>query len=242
VTKELRANVLPKYQAVPAYIKKKNAKGPWFRDELRNWGRYPDIVVWRNLARYERHTAIRDLSQALLDWGKKFNLIDDWLLDCALYTLSRWDRTPTGASVRDPKAWSELSQVPYEEDSCFSSGEDHELRFRNDGWYLNETWNCFEARVTKDFEEALAKYRIRLLELARERGYVRPPEIRNPKHFNWLARFQSAGESPKKVASALRVTGDDPANTILQAVKKTALMIGLSLRPGHKGNRRSPKT
>jgi hypothetical protein len=229
VVVNLRSNVLPKYQAVPLYIRRKNGHGPWFRDELGDYGRYPDVVLWKNLTRYDRHSAIRNLQKELLQWGQELNLTDQWLLDGALYTLYRWARNPTGAFLRDPAAWNRLSQVPYEDESRGFSSKEQEFRFESDGWYADqETWNDFKNRVTKQFGEKLAHYELYMEKLATTRDLVRPIDIRYPNHYEWLARYQSGDLTLNGLASRIR----QKENTVLKAVQRAATRIGLTLRPG----------
>lgn len=94
----LRTDVFPLYQqaiAADRYEKKPSAVGPfgdahlrrqagpdWLGGRWTGWDPAEDLEDWSP----ERHR----LREALIEWGERFNLTDDWLLDTALRTLRFW--------------------------------------------------------------------------------------------------------------------------------------------------------
>lgn len=64
-----------------------------------------------------------------------------------------------------------------------------------------------------------------------------PQEIRNPKHYDWLALYQVRGLSAAQIADAVNTDQRTlNANTIGRAIPKTAKLISLTLRKTKKGS------
>jgi len=204
----------------------------------RGWIRLPDLVFWSNV-QYNalKNAQVKSLSDALSKWASRFNfdVKDVWLLDTALYTLYKWgDLAPDALKFaflgRADRLFRLPSDVPNLPAKIFEFDDAWDLEF--------EKLSQFRKRIEKRFKFHLELYIKRLTETAKAQGFV---ELREQRHFNWLARYQAAGESPKRIASRLKVGGEEPDNTIFKAVQKTARSVDLTLRPGRSGNRTSSR-
>jgi hypothetical protein len=56
-------------------------------------------------------------------------------------------------------------------------------------------------------------------------------------HFEWLARYQVGGESYRQIAISLRAPELVSTAAVATAIKRTAALVGLELRPRNKAGR-----
>jgi hypothetical protein len=191
----------------------------------------PDLLVYSSLSLLkEKYPAVHALDKALTEWARKFNLTDSWLLDLSLQTLYRWE---SNASALQDLHWADRG---YETPPVILTSEEARFHFSDPGWLpAHETWRQYEAKIKSNFNHQLEEYKSRTVNLAEGRGFEQQPEVRNPNHFKWLARYQVLGESPSKIADHFNVPDE---NTIWRAVTKTADQIGRMLRPNKKGRRK----
>jgi hypothetical protein len=157
----------------------------------------------------------RKLRSALEKWGKRWNLRDEWCFNSALEALS--------FSKRRQVEWGEFSWL-------YASVGRRYFDLRIDGFdpYL-EPVKDFKARAWKSFEAALKEHIEQALTEAV--GELPPARIRaapNPDHLAWLVRRHVLGH---KFAT---IQADYPhlktPKAIEQGVKRTAALIGLTLR------------
>jgi hypothetical protein len=250
VSQTLRLEVLSLYTAVPKVVKADCSRGPTVQSVPGEFEKEPDLVLWNNVEFHAEQTPeVRRMRDGLLQWSERFHLTSEWLLNAALYTLCQWDRYPIETLkliYRDGDP-DRLRSLPVDGGLlCPFTLEEREFRLHDGGWEAGyESWTAFQKRIRTAFKASLVGYEKRLKRLAENRKYTEPPEIRNQQQFDWLALYQSSFLSPKDIKKLLeRETPPHHTeeNTIFKAVEKTADLIGLTLRPSQRGNRRSRKT
>jgi hypothetical protein len=86
--------------------------------------------------------------------------------------------------------------------------------------------------ITKDRERRILDYVNRVETEARHQGLVKvPPELRQPRIFQWLAGHHLFGWTPRQIAGATYVYKSSAYhNTIVHGIKKLSAYIGLSPR------------
>jgi|SRR5579872_504747 len=245
--------LLPAYRDIPENVWRQNSSGPDLSSIANPYNcffcgeapeveskRLPDLLYWRNVKR-ARTVSVKRLKAGISQWGKKFHLNDEWLLDIALQTLYRWNLQSTaqptagqfggnmeGKKVQSGPRWGGLPGSEW--DSIFTPDE-RRFSFGDPGWWAElEDWSEFNSRIEDLLNTSLTSYRQRLLDLARQKGWTEPPEIRTPEHFDWLALYQVRACSARKVADCLELA-DQLENSVLVAIRGKANLIGLTLRP-----------
>jgi hypothetical protein len=157
------------------------------------------------------------------DWGRRWNLIDEWARQRAVHTLVSWTQD-----------WGEWEWAPDARIAwALTSKEERRFTFVDQGYDpALDHWPHFQECIEREFKRALAAYKN--LQQARaivaDMVRVRP---KRSKHLLWLARFQVKKESYGQIARGERIaTGklSPDAQAIYDAVKRTAKWLGLTLR------------
>ncbi|MCH8812957.1 MAG: hypothetical protein IID07_14105 [Gemmatimonadetes bacterium] len=169
---------------------------------------------------------VAELHREILQWGERRHLTDPWLLDVALLYLRLrhrghpWDAEDPFVKGRFP-------------DPRFVD-TDEEAEFVHPGWHpMWEPWSTYEKKVRR----ALAQYRSKREAWAKSQGMkpgVKKRGVDVGKHFKWLARYQIGEKSYETMAKDL----DVHPTTVAVAIRKTAELIGLTLRDVSRGGRK----
>ena len=243
VLESLAEDVLPAYRAITPEIARQSYK-PAIRPTVHVVlpassqpidGNQMPLFWWSIEAGAGESPEAAELKSKLWKWAERFHLTDEWLLDVAAQTLYSW-RDPNNKTIG--ANWGHLpTQV-------FGSISVDECKFEiaDIGWDVEvEPWQTFEARITKQFQSQL---REQMLMLAEEQGYEPAPQIRNKKHFDWLAMYQVCGFSPKDVANHFQIETRralNVQNTVWKAIEEKAAQISLTLRKSNSPRRRNVK-
>jgi hypothetical protein len=212
-------------------------------------------IRWTVLLRSKGKSANR-LAKALLAWGRRHNLTEDWLLDLAVLTLferAEWeDESAARRQARipptpEPAGFARPRFVDIEHLTAFQFAG--KMRIANDGWvpaWL--TWAEYEstateslsrevARLRLEWQDALRQYRRAREQEARQRGLSRTRVRREvERHLEWLVRWQVLRQDRWKIARESGLKYGRRADTIRDAIKSMARDLGLeNLRKGHPG-------
>jgi len=193
----------------------------------------------------------------LEQWAVRFQLhgsTDDWVLRAATMTLVQWlvGGTTTGITMASTSSRSkplepfrfsfELTHQGITEEGCIVPG------FGGRAWHpMVQPWSDFrrdvEQEVGRRLRTALRAYRSNQEGVLAEAGWKRIPAKHQPQHLRWMALYQIRGMSFAAIArQELRSTGDsnDPKRRIIEAaVRSTAVLLGLRLRPARRGRTRA---
>ncbi|MFL6352271.1 MAG: hypothetical protein ACJ74Z_10530 [Bryobacteraceae bacterium] len=159
----------------------------------------------------------QDQRSELRKWARAYNLRQEWCVEVALQTLHHWvEHSSSLLFVR----WSLPAYVLHQVGFGFSDA----------GW-ISGSWSDFEKHIRKRFEAELTKYRLH---------FKGSDEKRNLRHFNWLALYQCAGLSHRKIADkyAGQTSAAISEDTVSKGIAAAAALIGLTLRPGSRGPKR----
>jgi hypothetical protein len=145
-------------------------------------------------------------------------------------------------TLRDMHAAASPSEpVSYAEPSFMAISEGRPFEFAFRPWVAEwESWSAYRADVRAAFDAALRTYWAALIEKAENEGLKKAPrkhaprQTRNPElHFEWLVRFQVLGWTHQQIAQHYERTFDTTkrySSTVNRALRKTANLIGLTLR------------
>lgn len=194
-----------------------------------------------------RYPALELVKESLWKWSLKWHLDADWVRDTALRTLYH---RRSGAQPR--REWVFLSY----------SGEEpvpeieRALRFDDFGWEMTRyTKKTAEKQIRAKFDNFLEGYFGRLEMRAKERGYLRTPELRpskenpNPlRHIEWFCRWQIQRWSYRRIAESAKVgrsvrreragrvrSENTGYSAIRDALRKGSIQLGIPLRKGKQG-------
>lgn len=168
---------------------------------------------------------LEPLRTALRRWANEHHLNIDWILFAARDTLGQWQFQGPPERL----SWHYPFVIAY-------VGNQHKFSFQPRGWAPEaETRAEATARLRTEFSQYLAKYldgveRI----LSDSPGWRRTPAKRgsaSENHFEWLVRYQVCGWSKSTLARDHHASFD----TVDDALKRTAALIGIPLRPGKRG-------
>lgn len=184
-----------------------------------------------------------DDKETLTAWATYWHLTDSWCLDAALAALKSWHKYPIdwgpGAKLEEWKPrrieW-KFSPAAGESVPFGAALEVDPDRLRL--WYDSTHYprQFFMAAVLKEVARMVNAHCDRVEALMRQKGLRRAPSKRDFRHFWWLARFQVKGESFENIAGDSRsadradVTEKVTADAVEVAVRRTARLIGLTLR------------
>ncbi|MGG4498442.1 hypothetical protein [Brevibacillus reuszeri] len=113
-------------------------------------------------------------------------------------------------------------------------------------WHPTEdTWTEFNNLLNQMFENYKRAYRQRTEEYLEKHGYKADKLKREAIHYRWIAEYQILGKSYSEIANFYTEHANEDSkcdgynsDTVYRAVKDTASLIGLTLRPD-KGGRPS---
>ena len=172
-------------------------------------------------------------------WAERWQIAEEWCIDQALWTLSSWRRqeelrTERQLPLCQPHEWGREVGWDINTPQCFtfrSSPIDQDVQyfsFGHEGWEPIKTTRAEAEQVLRAaFEARLADYLDEMEGLATARGLVPVPQKRGTEHFEWLVRYQIQGRSFQAIArDACR-----DRKTVTGAVRETAALLQLSLRP-----------
>lgn len=188
--------------------------------------------LWRPSLQENKGTVA--LGQALAQWGRRWQLQDDWCIEQALEFLKMW-------FFPDSDFDEETGEVVLEIDPDWASWvsfatitTDEEMRFtfeHRGGDLAIQTKKEIKDDIRHAFEKRLDAYVEGLQALATERGYKPVLKKYNHTHFEMLARYQVSGWPHRKVAAEYHYPdADTGANTVAHILPKAAKLIGLTLR------------
>ena len=189
-------------------------------------------------------------------WGKRWNLADNWCLATARATVETW-RGPTGDLLKEPCP---VGMGPFGDREAFIDAlewmlpagveadpltDDEEqipaLEVAHTYWNPgHETWKQAEARMVDSFQHHLRKHRDRIQKLVEESGLERSTS-RTDRHFRWLAMYQvqRLPQQARYTYATLAAIEGVELQSMEQAIKETASLIGLTLRDASRGGRPS---
>lgn len=159
-------------------------------------------------------------------WAERWHLWERWTLRRARVTVDAW------LHFDDLDRSSFVSVLPETEEPPSIDGFEYSGRTWHP-WGFNR--RKFKEMVHRDVEEALEEYMDRVeRRLVNEGPYRNSARKRKQKeHFDWLIFYQVEGLSYSRVAD--RVTRS--RQTVTEAIKDTAHLVNLTLRPPDRGGR-----
>jgi hypothetical protein len=184
------------------------------------------------------------LHESVRAWADRWHIAEEWCIEQALWALSYWSNQEDLRVERQlpllqadelgvQLGW-DLEIPQYLTYRCTPIGRrEQRFAFEHEGWELIKIARVeAEQRLRAAFEEELSAYLDRMEHLATTRGLVPVPQKRGVEHFEWLVRYQVQGHSYQAIArEACR-----DRKTVADAVRETAALLQLSLRPpGHPG-------
>lgn len=179
------------------------------------------------------------LQKALREWSAQFNLDANWMRDVALETIHTWlsySQYPKRSFAFFTIPWSELSE------------EEMRFEFVHPGWdptmvtwqeALNDEEDPYHLGIRPAFEKHLKEYRKRMETLVVNRGYHRVRHVKKKSHIPWLVYYQLTPSASFSAVVKHFTHPKDPVRreNVENAVKDTAKLIGLKLKPPSKGGR-----
>jgi hypothetical protein len=182
---ELHRDILPVYRAIPDSIKVQNDSGPETMGLSEDGKKVllhklPNVLLWRNLAKYGDVKEVVTLKQALWDWAERYDLHAPWLLDSALQTLDVW-------SNPDPETGSEqklfFGDLHFATIPKFYRATSEIVSYSHVACGVNQVWDDYEQQQLEAFRQYSARHRDSRL----GSEYGLPPQIGNYDHFVWVA-------------------------------------------------------
>lgn len=178
----------------------------------------------------------REFAGALERWQTQWNLVEPWVWEAAVASLSRWDsalRRHPDSALTEPIFWPGLWANGWLDPLQFSANHQH-FRFEHSWWLPTKLSRAtYQEQIRAAFEDELRAYIDRVEALADAAGLrkvkrKRPRRGETPElHFEWLARFQVQEWTHKEIAERYRNV--DP-KTVAAACRNVSEMIGLTRR------------
>lgn len=168
-------------------------------------------------------------------WASRWHLSEPWVLEVARDSIEWW-----AVSKPEPLTWSLIGP---EKGALVPPVPSLDL---GPWWPWFETRQEAERRLRKDFPKRLKAYLDGVQASLEEQGLSRPQEKRSnlaehadiggdaAQHFTWLALYQCQEMSHQTIADQL----NRDRRSVGKALKKTADMIGLTLREPKPGRPR----
>jgi len=238
----LQNNVLPLFENVPVWIRRRKSRGP----EVPNIStipfskvkfiKLPEVLLYKNLHFYAQYPQAAALKHALETWAKVYDFSTEWLLDAALSTLNCW-----ADPVNDPRKDQE-AQLSFGSALFFKTllpltwhkDVRPPVQYHHPNWQSGETWAEYERAQVAEFKVHLKRQNLETL----QSGYsLESPE--NADHLSWVAlaygrrlNFRQIADLPAKerdghLVLRVRRSGGINIQAIQQAVHEKALLIGL---------------
>ena len=229
VLRTLEDDVFPVFEQHP----------PFTHDELVSADGVGARNAWRHALATDSSPLLGELLAALGQWQSRWHLLNGWIAEEAVLAMWRWcswgsGEVTEGLTFTDCWAPSSLDAdvepfpLPYFEIAL--PPWDIQTRTRAQA----------ETFMTAEFEKALQNYLDAVERYAQATGMERSPELRARKggsvyhDFEWLARYQLGKEKQLEIATAEKLS----AQSVSDAIRSTAALIGLSLREGRAAPRR----
>ena len=226
--------------ALDALIEVVRSADPELGEKLRLWSVFMSQPFfqteiagtdWFYRARDQDRPEVAPLVDAIVVWCVEYGLRADWVADTVLRSLTVWkmNRRPRGSPwVAFRVRWR-------------GSLSADEMRFTfEEEWEPSvETQSTAKRRKEKAFADQLAAFLDERSQLAGGRGFEpsphQPAEIE--RDLRWTIRHQVLRESYTDIArnDALIKPESSGRKTVTAAIKKTAKLIGLTLREPDKG-------
>ena len=183
VLSSLERDVLPVFKTIPSSVLSQREHGPETIDfsDPPKVIKLPDIFLWRNLERYAEMTEVRLTRAALMAWAEPLDLNVAWIFDAALQTLADWSAPPTVPGEWEPIMDEELRFYVFPK--AFQNSAEPPLTYQHASWLIGQTWNEYEQRELRKFNEHLSRHKDTRL----ANGHQLRPQIDNYDHFTWLA-------------------------------------------------------
>lgn len=177
--------------------------------------------------------ALAPFAAALAGWAGRWHLRDDWILNVALTTLDSLSRVE-----RPCASWRFVASIlryPH-----YGGPMPAAPALTLDPWLpTTETYAAYRTRALSECARQLDEYLFCVDEHYDEAGFKLTPEYRALEHHaEWLVRYQVLEEEwPDIAATATRELADGRRapvtdQAVRDAVKKTADLLGLTLREG----------
>jgi hypothetical protein len=187
------------------------------------WEAWRGRTLWSELPESSVEELLT-LRTAILTWGDRWGVRDDWILDVAFLTLREAYNNPADRVTFAEPDFMAMA-VP---------GEPFKFRPWISEW---ETWADYESLALV----ALKGYRAQAEGDAADQGLLPASQKNTPRraknadlHFEWLVRYQVQGWSHERIASRYNRGFDSAkrtASTVARALHSTADLIQLTLRP-----------
>jgi len=208
-----------------------------------------------DVSRTDDPPGVARVRKGLTSWADQFHLRHTWVLNAALGTLRLWQIAPQSLKRTDwdlSFSWG-ISKRALEIDPPGSewhwdpiavwSGLPVEPYIFQDAWLIDrETRPEATRRIMESCATNLKVYLNRVESLARERGLKRAKQKRNPEHFEWLVDYQTNEWNHRKIADHYSKNGKIlTEDAVGKALRGTAALIGLILRPPGRGGKPTSK-
>jgi hypothetical protein len=163
------------------------------------------------------------LKAALLQWARKFNAEEDWILEEALKLLWHWHRYPKMREELDvgdflldsPATWGLVTEA------------ERQFHFQDAGWNPQfQTWAEYNKRVSVRIKQELREYQQKIRDLAEHRRGVRVQSRYSTEDFRYFALYRFAGMSAAGIFKRLELNGDYSAVT--KGMKAAAKILQMS--------------
>lgn len=161
----------------------------------------------------KRRKAFAELGETLLHWLDRWHINGDGIHDYALRTLRLWQQSPDarkGLEIYHDTAYPELD-------------EEHPLIIREPGWrpWL-ESRAAYRHRFLHNVADALNKYLDNF-----ERDWPPARTKANLLHFEWTVRRHVQSWTNRQIAEEYQSEKGIDAQTIGEAIARTAKLVGL---------------
>jgi hypothetical protein len=165
--------------------------------------------------------------EALGNWARRWNLIDDWCQRWAYGSLISWAANDASKEYAWPRAVALMGQA--------HALTAKAVRFQVQGWsYTGSTRQDFESLARKRFEQSLARHCDRIESAAAAEDRQRTVEW-DQECFHWLAKYQVGGQGFEQIWRSLqdeerKVLQTDSAGAVALEIERLARYIDLTLR------------
>lgn len=193
------------------------------------------------------------IADAVLSWGRRWNLSDPWCFDAAVTTLVSWLRDGPDASFAGLLLWAyRKAATPgfrWDADSsAWSQTESDavELNLRLDRWEpALETRASYIRRAESALHAAVSSYCDLISAREQAHGFAPSATKYGSHHFDWLAVYQCAMASYPEIRDSKDIWGADyvssgrgpSLSTIKKGIKSTGALIMITLREADEGGR-----
>jgi hypothetical protein len=182
----------------------------------------PPLDRWSSLAS-SSDPDYQKAAHLISEWGERYHLTDEWILDRALEAILLWLTSPSLRTLQGE--WILWSIYETEERL-----DPKRLQIDEIWCFEQEPWEQFERRITVKMEA----YKSVVLEFCKRIGGEPASSKSNLRRFEWLALYQTQELSAEKVGKRYSVT----KTHVEKATKELAVSIGLTLRSGRRGHPR----